>query len=217
MHRSSRRKYHYIYKITRADGKYYIGLHSTDNLEDGYFGSGQVLRHSIKRHGKEVHTKEIIEFLPSRESLKHREAELVNEQCLGDPLCMNLKLGGEGGWEHLNTSDEVHKERCRSGGKIGAKTLNSSWWPNARLNPAVDTRFREICANAFRGRQHSEQTKQQMSQTKKTKQSGAGEKNSRFGTCWIFNEELKCNKSIPKDELEQFLSEGWKLGRKMNT
>lgn len=37
--RSDRRKHHYIYKITRDDGFYYIGMHSTDDLDDGYFGT----------------------------------------------------------------------------------------------------------------------------------------------------------------------------------
>ena len=94
MQRADQRKFHYIYKITRDDGKYYIGLHSTDNLEDGYFGSGQLLWKSIRKHGKEQHTKEILEFLPSRLELKTRERELVNESALADPLCLNVCLGG---------------------------------------------------------------------------------------------------------------------------
>lgn len=97
--RADQRKFHYIYKITRTDGsgKFYVGMHSTDNLEDGYFGSGQRLWKSIKKHGKEKHSKEILEFLPSRKELKNRERELVNEELLGDKLCMNLRVGGEGG------------------------------------------------------------------------------------------------------------------------
>ncbi len=97
MTRADKRKFHYIYKITRQDGKYYIGLHSTDNLDDGYFGSGQLLWKSIKKHGKEKHSKEILEFFPTREELKIRERELVNEDTLKDPMCFNLHLGGMGG------------------------------------------------------------------------------------------------------------------------
>lgn len=34
---AERRKYHYIYKTTcLITNRYYIGMHSTDNLEDGY-------------------------------------------------------------------------------------------------------------------------------------------------------------------------------------
>lgn len=51
---ASRRKYHYIYKTTcTITSKFYIGMHSTDNLEDGYVGSGKRLWYSINKHGKE--------------------------------------------------------------------------------------------------------------------------------------------------------------------
>ena len=48
------RKFHFIYKTTcSVNGKYYYGMHSTDDLEDGYIGSGTKLWHSIKKHGLE--------------------------------------------------------------------------------------------------------------------------------------------------------------------
>jgi hypothetical protein len=98
MKRADQRKYHYIYKITRIDGsgKYYFGMHSTDDLDDGYFGSGTRLWKSIRKHGKDKHSKEILEFLPSRDALKAREKELVTEQMLDDELCMNIVPGGHG-------------------------------------------------------------------------------------------------------------------------
>jgi hypothetical protein len=68
MIRAENRKYHYIYKITcNVSNRYYIGMHSTDNLEDGYFGSGKRLWFSINYHGKKNHSKEILEFLESRQ------------------------------------------------------------------------------------------------------------------------------------------------------
>lgn len=96
---TARKKHHVIYKTTcSVTGRYYIGMHSTDELEDGYLGSGKRLWQSIKKHGKEAHSYQILEHLPSREALRLRETELVNEELIGDPLCMNLALGGGNLW-----------------------------------------------------------------------------------------------------------------------
>jgi hypothetical protein len=72
-------------------------MHSTDNLEDGYFGSGVWLNHSIKKYGKENFKKEILEFLPKRNVLEKRERIIINEDILKDLSCMNLMRGGYGG------------------------------------------------------------------------------------------------------------------------
>ena len=105
MERSTRRKCHYIYRTTCIiTNRFYIGMHSTDNLEDGYIGSGKRLWHSINKHGKDNHVCEILEFLPDRSSLKAREKEIVNKELINEELCMNLQIGGEGGFishEHM--------------------------------------------------------------------------------------------------------------------
>jgi len=97
MTRASRRKYHIIYKTTcMINGNFYIGMHSTDNLNDGYLGSGTRLRRSIAKHGAEQHCVEVLEHLHDRTSLAKRETELVNEQLLLNKRCMNLIPGGTG-------------------------------------------------------------------------------------------------------------------------
>lgn len=103
MRSADRRKFHIIYRTTcLITNRYYIGMHSTDNLNDGYIGSGKRLWQSIKKHGAENHRCEILEYLPSRAALREREAYIVSEQLCADPQCMNLALGGYGGWEHVN-------------------------------------------------------------------------------------------------------------------
>ena len=93
------RNIHYIYKTTcNVTGRYYVGMHSAYNLEDGYMGSGKRLRYSIRKHGIENHTKEILEFLPTREDLVLREIEIVTKELISEDLCMNLREGGTGGF-----------------------------------------------------------------------------------------------------------------------
>jgi len=106
---------HYIYKTTcLITKKYYIGMHSAYTLDDGYLGSGKILRKSIRKYGKENHVREIIEFCKTREDLPIRESEIVNKALLADPLCINLILGGTSniggprtsGWKMPPMTDE---------------------------------------------------------------------------------------------------------------
>lgn len=72
--RTDQRQYHYFYKTTCfITGKYYFGIHSTDDLNDPYIGSGT---------------------LPSRKLLRKHERVEVDEEQIKDPMCMNLVLGG---------------------------------------------------------------------------------------------------------------------------
>lgn len=87
--------YHYLYKITNDfDECYYYGIHSTENLEDSYMGSGTRLWNAYRKHGLWHFTKEILEYFETRELALKREAEIVNEDLIKDPLCYNIVLGG---------------------------------------------------------------------------------------------------------------------------
>ena len=89
--------HHIIYKTSCvATGKYYIGMHSTDDLDDGYLDSGSLVLKSIQVHGVNNHTREVLESLPSRTDLIKREREIVTAELVLDPLCLNLTVGGEG-------------------------------------------------------------------------------------------------------------------------
>lgn len=67
----------------------------------------------------------------------------------------------------------------------------------------------------WEGRKHDEESKIKMSQTHIERGNHIGEKNSQYGTCWIFNIQLKENKKIPLDELSYWEMNGWSKGRKM--
>jgi hypothetical protein len=204
-------EYHYIYKvICNINKKYYIGMHSTSNLEDGYFGSGKVLKRSLNKHGKENHVIEILEWLPDRSSLKVREREIVNESLLSNPMCMNLMIGGEGG----KISDAQQKERSVFGGKGFSRKLKEDLTFLEKFKHQVSNRLKEVHKSGkikydtFTGKSHSEDIKSKIGKANSTHQLGEG--NSQFGTCWITNGIE--NKKIKKTDI---LPVGWKLGRKI--
>lgn len=105
--------YHYIYKTTcTITSKYYVGMHSCSNLEDGYMGSGTRLKYSIRKYGIENHIKEILEFTNDRASLVQLEADIVNEKFLQDPLCMNLQKGGA--WDQQSWKPKQYRPLSES-------------------------------------------------------------------------------------------------------
>jgi hypothetical protein len=64
----------------------------------------------------------------------------------------------------------------------------------------------------WKGRKHKQETIEKMKKSHKGKHKG--EKNSQYGTCWIYNKNLRQNKKIKKDELENWIFNGWFKGRK---
>ena len=208
------KKYHFIYKTTNLiNSKYYVGMHSTDNLEDSYVGSGKKLRYYITKYGLENHKFEILESLSSREELKKREAEVVNEELLNDPLCMNLKFGGEGGWDHTKNMDL----KARQAKAVEIKHENKSHGKNLQLYPEIRKKGVDSISakrksgelpGSWVGKKHSDETKQKMKKPK-----NIGEMNSQFGTCWICNSEE--SKKIKKEELQIWLDKGWSKGRNL--
>lgn len=91
-------KYHYLYKIiNRVNEHYYIGVHSTNNLNDNYSGSGLVLKNAIKKYGIEQFTKIILKFFNTSKEKFDEEAKIITERFLNDPNCYNINYGGYGG------------------------------------------------------------------------------------------------------------------------
>lgn len=114
--RASRRKHHIIYKTTcLVTGRYYIGMHSTDDLSDAYLGSGVRLTRSVKKYGADQHRREILEDLPTRQLASDREKELITEEMRADPECLNCGAGGLGAVDRPATKEETRKKLSESG------------------------------------------------------------------------------------------------------
>jgi hypothetical protein len=153
---------HYIYKTTcNVTGKWYVGMRSTDDINDSYMGSGKILRYSIRKHGIDNHTKEILEYCNSREELVLRETEIVTKELISDGKCMNLKEGGNGGF----ISNEQQKHRSICGGKsfkdklITDLEFKESHKKRVSKNMKKNHLDGKISYNTFEGKSHSEESK----------------------------------------------------------
>jgi hypothetical protein len=191
-------------------------MHSTDNLEDGYIGSGTYLWHSIKKYGRENFKMEILEFCTNRESLKTREAELITEEMLKDPMCMNLSFGGGDiklTHEQYVARNKLCNQRFQEKMNLDAglrKKFSDRMAKTNQENSARWNKIHNITKNKARiGTRRSEESK------KKISENVSGEKNGMFGKVWMKNETLKLSKRFSKDEICDMISLGWELGRKM--
>jgi hypothetical protein len=196
---------HYLYKTTcLVTGRYYIGMHSTSNLEDGYMGSGKRLRYSIRKYGLDNHKKEILGFFESRELLIEAEKKAITEDMITDNNCMNIMSGGTGGF--------ISIEASRKGGLILQNKFKGSVKQKVWSAKGGSKRFKlygipKKLKQDWLGRKHSEETKLKMRKPK-----NIGETNSQYGTCWITKDGL--NKKIKKENLESYINDGWVKGRK---
>jgi len=196
-------------------------MHSTSNLEDGYMGGGKRIKNSIRKHGKEAHKKEIIEFLENREDLINKEIELVNEVMMKDPMCMNLVLGGKGGipyfWNDQQRNNFFKRGAIATNAKI--KKSPDSWKKSCIENPKkISKGLKERYSSGeivpgFKNKKHSDRTISLMIEKKRGY--GIGSTNSQFGKKWIYNDALKKSMIIDTGKIEDFLLNGWRIGRKM--
>jgi hypothetical protein len=87
--------YYLVYLTTnKVNGKFYIGCHATHDKNDGYLGSGKLLKRAILKYGILNFKREILLEASSVEEMLSKEKELV---VLG-PQSYNLKSGGLGGF-----------------------------------------------------------------------------------------------------------------------
>jgi group I intron endonuclease len=202
------KKLHFIYKTTNLlNGRFYIGMHSTNNIKDGYIGSGTRLRHAIRKYGLENFQIEILEFCETREKLIEREKQIITEKHIHDVNCYNLKFGGLGGGKFYSKEHQFkcsqaaglkHSERLKTDEEYRKKRSVQISEANKKRHQRGD--IKPIQENySWIGKNHRPETIQKMKESKKGQ--GSGIHNSQYGTKWITNgtenKKIKSTESLP--------------------
>lgn len=164
------KQYNYFYKTTNLlNGKFYYGIHSTDRLNDGYKGSGKVIKAAFLKYGKSNFQKEIIAFYPTRKEASDHEALIVTEELINDDMCYNCVGGGNNSYI---ISEETRKKliKAKSGDnapRLGAIVTEST---RKKISVALKDRYK-----IYPQQPPSEETRKKISESK------LGEKHPLYG------------------------------------
>lgn len=198
------KKYNYLYKITNLiNGNFYYGIHSTNNLDDGYMGSGKCLLEAYEKYGIENFKKDIIEFKNNREELSKLEKEVVNEELINDPNCYNIRMGGEDGWTSM-CFYKIHEvfKKIQHQQKEKNSQFGTCWITKDEENRKIKKDELETYLNNGweRGRKVSDEFRDKCKQNS-------------IDTCFVTNGEKILK--IKNTDLQKYIEDGWiKAGNK---
>lgn len=200
-----------VYKtVNLSNGKYYFGVHKTENPDDDYLGSGNYIRRAITKYGELGFRKDVLFTYLDPESAFAKEDELIQCYRGRDSLCMNLRKGGSGGFDWINKNG-------LSGHKLGTLRMNEVLKRRYHTDAEYQKRVKSgsprspliIKGNTlWVGRHHTEETKVKM---RGSRPSMLGNKNPRFGKFWITRKGV--NRIIDKRDFDTLVNEGWIKGR----
>lgn len=146
------KQYHYLYKITNnINNKFYIGIHSTDDLNDGYMGSGNVIMKAIKKYGRSNFTKEILEWFDWRCEALASEAQIVTEDFIKRSDVYNAYMGGYAGACGFKHTDDSRQKMSNShkGLFIGYKHTDEA---KQNMSKAASDRYKIKSNHPFYGK-----------------------------------------------------------------
>lgn len=199
-----------VYKITNTlNQKYYIGKHQTTDLNDGYMGSGKLLKRAIIKYGIQSFIKEILFDFDNEAEMNDKEKELV----VISEDTYNLCPGGKGGWGYINSSSEILEHRDSPESKRKGY-MAARLWEHAKRPCSQETKDKlskklknRKTGNSWLGRTHTEDSKRKIGEANKNL---IGERNGAFGKMWITN---GTENRMVKKGLDS-IPEGWYNGRK---
>jgi len=169
---------HFVYLTTNlVNGKQYVGDHSSDNLNDGYLGSGIVIVKAIKKFGKEKFQREILEQFDSKNKAENSQQKYIEQFNTLVPNGYNISPTGGIHWGGVHSEEskqrmseskkgislnKKHKESLRKS-MIG-KNKGSS---NGMWGKHISKENKQKLSLFHKGKKISEKTKKKISESHK--------------------------------------------------
>lgn len=186
-------KYGYIYKITNnINGKFYIGQHKSNTLDDAYWGSGILIKNAINKEGIDKFSREILEWCDSKEHLNQQEIYWISKlDSMNSDIGYNLTTGGDGTpGAKLSDKTKFKIGQSKIGKKRSQKTIekmrktiiekglhkgSKNGHYGKRFTQEQKKHFSEIYKNSqgvknsprFKGHSHSEESRKRISESVK--------------------------------------------------
>lgn len=115
------KEFNFVYVTTNLEnGKKYIGKHSTDDMFDGYYGTGELIKKAYKKYGKDLFETKIIKFFDTEDEAYDYEEFLIDESIIYDDRYYNIDLGGKGsmrGRKHKESSKKQISDKMKGRSK----------------------------------------------------------------------------------------------------
>ena len=181
-------KFNFVYLTTHIDsGKQYIGSHSTNNIDDGYIGSGIILENYLKKFGKEAFKREILQICKDNREARTLEGFYIEKYKTLKPNGMNISPAG--GLGFIGCHSEESKQNISESLKKGFSSGNRSQWNTnkklekshiEKISKSVSKAMKEGVAqkisnstkgtkNPFYGKKHTSESMKKMSIFRKNK------------------------------------------------
>lgn len=193
--------FYVIYETTNnVNGNTYRGCHKTEDLSDGYLGSGKLLKRAIEKYGKSSFSTEILKFCDNEFEMYQLEKVYVDEYFCGRSDTYNIRCGGLGGRMlpeiRAQVADKLRKPKSDSTREKMRKS---------RLGKKMSKETKAKIGIKSKGRTPSQDSRQKMSDAAKSR------KNNTVGTVWVTNGVL--NRRVKEDDIPNGFFRGRSTGR----
>jgi len=219
--------FYILYQVTNViNGRIYVGVHKTKNLDDGYMGSGKIIRRAVEKYGLENFSRVILEQFDNAADMFAREKEVVTDEFLLRDDTYNLRRGGTGGFDYINQQGiggfggRKHslEARAKQGHEFSDEERESvaRRMRGNRYNPKMSVKGKDHPAAGEKSVEHLAKIATAISELHKEGRYNnspihkSGEGHPQFGTMWITDglQNKKISNSV--------IPEGWRRGRVLN-